>query len=560
MSLLMEALRKAEQGKKKAAEVDSPPEPLDRGTDSDQQVPSELRPSLENDEDTITCLEIPEPGPLVIEREEETTEPVPEDTFGKLDIWETGEEGTEITLVEESTPSDSSTVEKDEEEATSVPAMESPAEKPSHASDMPAPALELQNASNIPIAPVIPTTSASVEASKRAARAVFIAKNKHRRQTRKRQMLFMAGAIGVVLLGVAGFMFFPHQIAMNFPTPIATGKKTAPPSEPPLPQKESAAGSVKAAAPSLADMEKKSPVSNGPGPSEQKSSSEKMSPPVQTGDALPHDTAVSPQTPDAKAQSTAVAESSPPPIPVSTSESLSRQDFPNASQDEEKPVLPSDYKTPSQPVIQITHHAAQPRINPLLARAYAAYQRGEFEQSRHAYQQILQSDPEDRGALLGLAALALRSKETGRARYLYLRLLERDPSDPLARVGLMAVMPTGDPVRLESELKLLLDVHPNLAPLSFSLGNLYAAGKRWGEAQQAYFNALQAAGKAAPQMEMVSPDYPYNLAVSLEHLNQSELAVKYYKEALKLAVDHPAGFNREALRHRLKNFNQMKTQ
>ena len=162
--------------------------------------------------------------------------------------------------------------------------------------------------------------------------------------------------------------------------------------------------------------------------------------------------------------------------------------------------------------------------------------------------------------MLGLAAVALRLQETALARDLYLRLLERDPSDPLAKVGLMTVMPKDDPVRLESELKLLLEVHPNMAPLSFSLGNIYAAGQRWNEAQQAYFNALQAASKAASPQGAVSPDYPFNLAVSLEHLNKPELAIRYYREAQKLATSLPVGFDKEALRQKLETLNGVEKQ
>ena len=163
--------------------------------------------------------------------------------------------------------------------------------------------------------------------------------------------------------------------------------------------------------------------------------------------------------------------------------------------------------------------------------------------------------------MLGLAALALRRNEQNLARDLYLRLLEQDPSDPLARAGLMtiaAIMPKGDQAGMESELKLLIEVHPNIAPLHFTLGNLYAAGRRWNEARQAYFNALQAAGKTASEPSEVSPDYPFNLAVSLEHLNQTDLAGKYYREALALADVHPAGFDRQALRSRLDTFNRTK--
>ena len=547
MSLLMEALRKAEQVKKKAAGVDGPPEPLDRDTVPVQLLPPEPQPAIQKDENSGIGLELTGQEPLKIERGDDESEPVPEEAIDTLDIWEIGEEVTDITLVADPLPPESHTEENGE--AASGPAVALPAEEPAHASDIPVSRLELQPAFDIPVAPEIPTASASAETSRQAARAVFVAKNKHQRLVRKRQLLLMAGLAGIIVLGVAGFLFFPHRSIMNSPAPITTFKKGTPPQAPPPAPQEAPAADKPAAS---ADTGEKL-AGGDTGPSEQKPAS------GQTRDSLTQSTPSLPETLSTEPRSKIVPVSSSQPIAASTSESSTKQDFPTVSQREAKPVLPPEQQAPSQPAIQITHHASQPQSEPLMAAAYAAYQRGDFEQSRRNYQQVLQSDPEHRGALLGLAALALRLKETGPARDLYLRLLERDPSDPLARVGLMTVMPTGDPVRLESELKLLLDVHPNIAPLFFSLGNLYAAGKHWGEAQQAYFNALQAAGKAAPQAEAVSPDYPYNLAVSLEHLNQSALAVKYYKEALKLAARQPAGFDKEALRHRLENFNQIET-
>jgi tetratricopeptide (TPR) repeat protein len=563
MSLLMEALRKAEQVKKKAAGVDTSPEPQDRNELPDELLPPESQPSIQKDEDSGAGLELTGHGPLKIEREDDTAEPAFEDTIDTLDIWEIEEEVTEITLVEEPISSDLHKEENDEGKAVSDPAVALPAEVPAQVPDIPASALELQPGSTIPLAPVIPTASASVEASRRTARAVFVAKNKHQRLARKRQVLFMVGVAGVVLFGLAGFIFFSHRTMMTFPTPttmpITTIKKDASPQEPPFTPKDAPdTGSVKPTAFPSADTGEKPVATGGPGSTEQKSAGEQIPTSAQTGATLSH-TPAARETLEATPQSKIVPASSSQRIPASTSESPSKQDFPTASQHEVKPALPPGLQTPSQPMIHIAHQAAQAKSEPLMTAAYAAYQRGDFAQSKQNYQQILQADPEHRGALLGLAALALRLKETGQARDLYLHLLERDPSDPLARVGLMAVMPTGDPVSLESELKLLLDVHPNIAPLFFSLGNLYAAGKRWGEAQQAYFNALQAAGKAAPQAEMVSPDYPYNLAVSLEHLNQSALAVKYYREALQLAARQPAGFDKEALRYRLEIFNQVGT-
>jgi tetratricopeptide (TPR) repeat protein len=49
----------------------------------------------------------------------------------------------------------------------------------------------------------------------------------------------------------------------------------------------------------------------------------------------------------------------------------------------------------------------------------------------------------------------------------------------------------------------------------------------WAQAQQSYFQAYH--------LEQSNPDYAYNLAVALEHLSQSRLALGFYRRALQLA-------------------------
>ena len=50
----------------------------------------------------------------------------------------------------------------------------------------------------------------------------------------------------------------------------------------------------------------------------------------------------------------------------------------------------------------------------------------------------------------------------------------------------------------------------------------------WAQAQQAYFQAHH--------LEPNNPDYAYNLAISLEHLSQSKLALGFYRHAVQLAI------------------------
>lgn len=185
--------------------------------------------------------------------------------------------------------------------------------------------------------------------------------------------------------------------------------------------------------------------------------------------------------------------------------------------------------------------------------AYQAYQRGSLDQAERLYRQALDKDPTQRDSLLGLANIAARNGSSSEALGLYLRLLERNPSDPIARAGILELLPAGSPTKQEAELKQLLNEYPNVAVLSYAYGNFLALSQRWSEAQQAYFRALQLAKSNIELGGLVNPDYAFNLAVSLEHLNQREPAKNYYREALELSAKHPAGFDISAVKNRLSN-------
>jgi Tfp pilus assembly protein PilF len=197
--------------------------------------------------------------------------------------------------------------------------------------------------------------------------------------------------------------------------------------------------------------------------------------------------------------------------------------------------------TPERGEIRIQRGAPAEQLNPHLTRAYQALQAGNLNEALEAYRKVLQSDRNNRDALLGLAALQERKGDAESAARLYQRLLELDPNDGTAQAGLTG-LGEGDPVRAESRLKSLLSQQPDSDPLHFALGNLYAGQQRWAEAQQAYFRAFQ--------KQPGNPDYLYNLAVSLDHLGQNKLARDYYRKALA-AADRPHNFSPEEVRERV---------
>ncbi|PHV05514.1 hypothetical protein CSQ96_20365 [Janthinobacterium sp. BJB412] len=192
--------------------------------------------------------------------------------------------------------------------------------------------------------------------------------------------------------------------------------------------------------------------------------------------------------------------------------------------------------------IRVVRNNAAPQLDPALQGGYQAYNGGDLRGARAQYEQVLRQDPNNRDALLGLAALALRQQQEQQAAAAYTRLLELDPNDADATAGLVG-MSQGDPAQNELRLKKLLQNAPESGPALFALGNLYARQGRWPEAQPLFFRAYGAVPANA--------DYAFNLAVALDRLNQPKLALSHYQKALALAQNNPGGFDPAAVHKRL---------
>jgi tetratricopeptide (TPR) repeat protein len=222
----------------------------------------------------------------------------------------------------------------------------------------------------------------------------------------------------------------------------------------------------------------------------------------------------------------------------------------------EKPIEPNITtveKTPAVPVaqpeinngIKINRSTSIYVLSSPLANGYKSYVSGDLDTAEQQYRQALQIEPANRDAYLGLAAIAVQREQSDNAEALYLKLLELDPRDAAAQAGLINLRGQTDTSISESRIKNLLAQQPDSGALNFALGNLYATQSRWGEAQQAYFRAYSS--------DSENPDYIYNLAVSLDHLNQSKLALEYYQRALTLAGKRPVSFDKKYLVNRIKD-------
>ncbi len=189
------------------------------------------------------------------------------------------------------------------------------------------------------------------------------------------------------------------------------------------------------------------------------------------------------------------------------------------------------------------------RVNPDLADAYNSLAAGDYTTAVQRYRKLVAAEPLSVDAQLGLATAAARGGDKSLAAQHYRRVLALDPRNGLAIMGLVALSDGVPPATLEIELKTLIGRNPEAAPLHFALGNLYSSGLQWTQAQQAYFEAFR--------IEPQNADYLFNLAVSLDQLKQSRLALDYYRKAESIALAGGGGqFDRGSIARRIRELSE----
>ncbi len=199
-------------------------------------------------------------------------------------------------------------------------------------------------------------------------------------------------------------------------------------------------------------------------------------------------------------------------------------------------TLVTEQPAPAAVRIAIRREPPRTEVADALGAGYLAYQSGDFGVAEREYAHALAQAPGNRDALLGAAAVAFAQGKSFDAMAYYQRRLADDPEDRLARIGLLSIAQAeSNNPRFRNQLNGLLREDPRSGPLHFLKGVSLASTGQWNAAQSAFYSAYQ--------IENRNADYAYNLAISLDHLNQRTEARRYYETALALAATSVSSFS-----------------
>lgn len=503
MSLLIKALdsaektKQAEKNKKQVAENITSPvalelEPLPSST-TDQSIISAPENELHE------SIETQEPFKDLALTSTESTKPA-----------------NSLTLEEEAGLS-TTTLAANKYAKTKSPSVKAPASAPLKSNLREAESLIKPEPAPIPIS----TTSAfqarptAVDANQKTAAKVFLANQAVKSPSSKYALfaLAVAGAL-IIWLGLQGYtyikpLFTPAVVAVKPTAPLQSELVTveptaiesiAIPSMPELTTNEQVSGKDLS---NNTDLEAK-PITNA-------------GEPVNSTKVFSDNSVTnSPTSVTTPANKALVAEHSMPPT-TSVNAATNRGTMENAD---------GNLGSPARESLKVTRKTPSPAVDPTLLSAYQAFTRGDDGMAQQQYRLVLQKDVRNIDALLGMAAIAQRQGRHADATGWFQKVLEIEPRNSIALSSIINSQTFNDTTASESRLKSMLASQPGGAHLHAALGNLYAEQNQWTLAQEAYFNASRFAPNNA--------DYVFNLAISLDQLGKTNLALKQYQHALEL--------------------------
>ena len=363
--------------------------------------------------------------------------------------------------------------------------------------------LELQPMPSAPSGASAAMAANSPRAEANAAQNMFAAKGAPNDGSRKALLLWAGLAVLVVIVAAAGgYVWFATQ---SFAPRSAASTRTRAPQLTPITPVPATAGSPSAA-------------------------------PSQSGAFVPT------QQPTAAIQPAVPVTSAAPAVEV-PSHPAGAAPAPRV-EDEVAALLRDSSRGRAQAPVRLSPSREVTRVPAEVSRGYRELAAGNVAAARPAYRAALDADPANLDALLGLATVEAMGGNRYAAAALYQRALAVDPRNATAQAGLAALAQGSErPEGLESRLAAGIAQDPQSPQLRFALGNLFASQSRWNEAQLQYFEAYR--------LDPASADLAFNLAVSLDHLNQPRLAGEYYARAIEAARTQAAQFDPAAAARRL---------
>lgn len=180
----------------------------------------------------------------------------------------------------------------------------------------------------------------------------------------------------------------------------------------------------------------------------------------------------------------------------------------------------------------------------ILVEGYQHYQKRDWPAAKKSFNNVIEKEPSNLKAMLGLAASQNNLGERPKAIKTYQKVLKINPGNTyalgaLAEIANSVSAPNKDWIQQLSELTFK---YPNSAVLQNALGNAFAKKANWFKAQQNYFNAVA--------IKPTEPKYLMNLAVSLDHLGKLKSAEEYYTKVLVYA-ENDQTLDQESIRQRL---------
>lgn len=202
-------------------------------------------------------------------------------------------------------------------------------------------------------------------------------------------------------------------------------------------------------------------------------------------------------------------------------------------------------KQPKQAALGSEVHLSQSQPTAeILLMAYQAYERGDWQASEQLYRQVLEKQPKQRDALLGMLAIyQVTQADPNRVRELAEALLTLYPKDMDVKLATQGILGSPSSLSVTQLSSTTQQQGATGAEANFRMGLALAQQQRWSEAQSAFFEAVNAKAD--------QPEYRLNLAVSYDHLGKHRLALEHYQTALILGKNRLTDDDKQMIQQRL---------